>query len=107
MTPAYVRMMAAYGAWMNRRMPDLCSGLSAAQRARDMGTFFKSIHGTFDQSTRPRLDGALHRTADADQADRRGPPRILANWMASRRAMDCRIEARANQVTEAWLAETT
>jgi hypothetical protein len=41
-------MMAAYGAWMNGRMLDLCGKLTDAERKRDLGAFFRSIHGTFD-----------------------------------------------------------
>jgi uncharacterized damage-inducible protein DinB len=48
MTPLHVRMMAAYGGWMNGRLLDLCGGLSDAERKRDLGAFFRSIHGTFD-----------------------------------------------------------
>src|SRR4029450_1411933 len=48
MTPTHVRMMAAYGAWMNGRMLDLCGTLTDAERKRDLGAFFKSVHGTFD-----------------------------------------------------------
>ena len=48
MTPTHVRMMAAYSTWMNGRMLSLCGQLTDAERKRDLGAFFKSIHGTFD-----------------------------------------------------------
>jgi len=48
MTPIRVRMMAAYGGWMNGRMLDLRGTLPDAERKRDLGAFFKSIHGTVD-----------------------------------------------------------
>jgi uncharacterized damage-inducible protein DinB len=40
--------MADYNCWMNRRLYDVCAGIPDAERKRDRGAFFKSIHGTFN-----------------------------------------------------------
>ena len=40
--------MAQYNRWMNERLYELCSRLSDEERKRDVGAFFKSIHGTLN-----------------------------------------------------------
>ena len=47
-TAAYSVAMAQYNAWMNQRLYALCAGLPDAERRRDRGAFFKSIHGTLN-----------------------------------------------------------
>ena len=47
-TPQYVRMMARYNRWMNERLYALCADIPDAERKRDAGAFFKSIHGTLN-----------------------------------------------------------
>ena len=42
------RTMARYNRWMNERLYALCAQMSDAERKRDRGAFFKSIHGTFN-----------------------------------------------------------
>lgn len=44
----YAQTMAAYNAWMNTRLYDASAGLSDEQRKRDLGAFFKSLHGTLN-----------------------------------------------------------
>jgi len=44
----YVRKMASYNQWMNLKLYQSCAGLSDAERKRDQGAFFKSIHGTLN-----------------------------------------------------------
>jgi uncharacterized damage-inducible protein DinB len=45
---AQVRTMASYNRWMNSRLYETCAQLSDEQRKRDVGAFFKSIHGTLN-----------------------------------------------------------
>ena len=45
-TPAYVRTMTAYNTEMNKRLYDAANRLSDAERRRDRGAFWHSIHGT-------------------------------------------------------------
>ena len=48
MTPLGARTMAQYNRWMNERLYELSSRLSDEERKRDVGAFFKSIHGTLN-----------------------------------------------------------
>ncbi len=41
-------LMADYNAWMNRGLYQAASGLPDGARKRDLGAFFKSLHGTLD-----------------------------------------------------------
>jgi uncharacterized damage-inducible protein DinB len=40
--------MATYNRWMNDRLYDACARLSDDERKRDLGAFFKSLHGTLN-----------------------------------------------------------
>jgi uncharacterized damage-inducible protein DinB len=40
--------MARYNRWMNERLYACCEKLSDAERKRDRGAFFRSIHGTLN-----------------------------------------------------------
>ena len=42
------RMLATYNRWMNGRLYESCSQLSVEQLKRDVGAYFKSIHGTLN-----------------------------------------------------------
>jgi uncharacterized damage-inducible protein DinB len=44
----YFVTMARYNLWMNGRIYDCAGQLSDAERKRDRGAFFKSIHGTLN-----------------------------------------------------------
>src|SRR6478672_10623399 len=44
----FPRAMARYNRWMNERLYDCCARIPDADRKRDMGAFFKSIHGTLN-----------------------------------------------------------
>lgn len=45
---AYAKGMAAYNAWMNDKLYDCAARLTDAERKRDMGAFFGSIHLTLN-----------------------------------------------------------
>lgn len=47
-TTAWVQTMAQYNRWMNGKLYDICAGLDDANRKKDRGAFFKSIHGTLN-----------------------------------------------------------
>ncbi len=47
-TPAYAAKMAAYNQWINEGIYACCDQLSDADRKKDCGTFFKSIHATLN-----------------------------------------------------------
>ena len=42
------RLMARYNRWMNERLYNAAAGMPDAERKRDRGAFFKSIHGTLN-----------------------------------------------------------
>lgn len=42
------RTLARYNRWMNERLYGVCAGISDAERKRDRGAFFKSLHGTLN-----------------------------------------------------------
>jgi uncharacterized damage-inducible protein DinB len=44
----HARTLAAYNAWVNARIYEACAELPDEARKRDMGAFFKSIHGTLN-----------------------------------------------------------
>lgn len=45
-TPAHVKTFARYNQWQNRSLYGAAGGPTDAERKRDRGAFFKSIHGT-------------------------------------------------------------
>jgi len=47
-TPDYARTMARYNLWMNRTIYAAAARLSDAERKRDLGAFFESLHGTLN-----------------------------------------------------------
>lgn len=48
MSPEWLGASARYNRWMNERLYALAATLSDEARKRDVGAFFKSIHGTFN-----------------------------------------------------------
>jgi uncharacterized damage-inducible protein DinB len=42
------RVQADYNRWMNERLYAVCAGIGDAERRRDLGAFFHSIHGTLN-----------------------------------------------------------
>ena len=107
-TPAYVRTMAAYNTEMNRRLYPAADRLTDAERRRDRGAFWSSIHGTLchlvwaDRMWMARFaDWPKPETVQRDSAT------MIEDWSALRAAReeaDAGIEAWARDVDEAWLA---
>ncbi|MDV3239913.1 MAG: DinB family protein [Gammaproteobacteria bacterium] len=68
-----LRLQASYNHWMNERLYAVCAALSDAERKRDLGAFFRSIHGTFnhillaDRLWLARLGGQPFHVASLDQ----------------------------------------
>lgn len=102
--PLYARTMSAYNRWMNEHLYDLCASLPDGIRKRDVGAFFRSIHGTLnhlllaDRIWLGRLMGppypvkSLDQQIHADFAELRGARRatdeVIASWAASLRPED-------------------
>ena len=47
-TPSHVAKMATYNHWMNQGIYAACDRLTDADRKKDCGAFFKSIHDTLN-----------------------------------------------------------
>jgi uncharacterized damage-inducible protein DinB len=91
--------MARYNQWMNERLYELCARLSDADRKRDVGAFFKSIHGTLnhlllgDRIWMGRFTGQplvftslaqeLHADFDELRAERASTDRSIVAWAQS------------------------
>ena len=92
----YAKTMAAYNLWMNDRMYEACAGLADDVRKRDLGAFFKSIHGTLnhillaDRVWMGRFTGVPFQVRSLDQelyadyaelrAERRRTDDAIAAW---------------------------
>ena len=106
-TPAYVRTMAAYNGEMNRRLYAAASRLSDAERRRDRGAFWHSLHATFvhilwgDGQWMSRFDGWERPTTPIRESGT-----MLEDWaeLCTRRVeADAKIEDWARRVDESWL----
>jgi len=104
----WARTLASYNRWMNERLYSLSAGLPDAERKRDRGAFFKSIHGTLnhlllaDRIWLGRFLGAPFAAASLDQelyAD-------FAELRAEREATDREIDAWAASLAPADFAST-
>lgn len=96
--------MAAYNRWMNGRLYDASSRLSNEQRKRDLGAFFKSLHGTlnhllladriwlgrFTQEPYPAtsLDQELYSEFDELRRQREQTDNNITEWASSLRDSD-------------------
>lgn len=43
-----LQQFARYNVWVNEKIYAVCAGISDAERKRDLGVFFNSIHGTLN-----------------------------------------------------------
>lgn len=41
-------LMAEHNRWMNRKLYAVCAQLTESERTRDLGAFFRSVHGTLN-----------------------------------------------------------
>lgn len=70
---SYCRYMARYNRWMNEKLYSCAAKLDDDMRRRNMGAFFKSIHGTFnhllvgDRLWLSRFDGEPHGVISLDE----------------------------------------
>lgn len=105
----WVETMARYNAWQNESLYAAAASLSDADRKRDGGAFFKSIHGTFNHllwgdhnwmsrfAALPKPPIAMTQSASwfddfaTLRAERLRFDRVIADWAA--------------QIDSAWLAK--
>lgn len=106
-TPAYVRIMAAYNSEMNRRTYDAAGRLTDEERRAPRGAFWGSIHGTLahllwaDQMWMSRFDGWERPACKlAESADDAGSFDALR---ARREAADTKLGDWARTIDGHWL----
>ena len=106
-TPAYVRTMAAYNSEMNKRLYDAANRLSDAERRRDRGAFWHSIHGTLvhilwgDGQWMSRFDAWQRPATPIKESDH-----LIEDWAelcSARQKADAGISRWAQKVDDAWL----
>jgi len=111
--------LARYNSWMNKNLYNLAAQLSDEQRKRDVGAFFKSLHGTLghllltDRVQLGRFIGAA-RTVSMDQDGNPIPIKSLdqelyADFEKLRReraATDEMIEDWTEKISAEWLQST-
>lgn len=98
-------LMARYNRWMNGKLYAICAGIPDAERKRDRGAFFRSIHGTLNHL----LFGD---TVWMGRFQKRDIPTTIIMEMhadfgelrAAREAMDARIIDWTLTLTPQWLA---
>ena len=101
----YGRAMARYNRWMNQRLYTLCAVLEDAERKRDRGAFFGSIHGTLDHLLYGDLALLSRFTGDPPEMPRLGAP-LHADFdqlAAERARVDARLLDWADGLTPEWL----
>jgi uncharacterized damage-inducible protein DinB len=108
-TSAYVRTMAAYNAEMNRRLYDAAARIPGADRRRDRGAFWGSLHGTLCHLVWGDLMW-MSRFDDWEKPDvaQKASAGLIANFEELRRKRidtDEGISRWAVRVTDDWLGE--
>jgi uncharacterized damage-inducible protein DinB len=96
-TGTYALLMAEYNRWMNEKVYAACATLADAERKRDRGAFFKSIHATLNHllwgdgawltrfngksyPARPRPGQLLHDDFDQLRAARGAMDEDILDW---------------------------
>jgi len=103
----YAVTMARYNEWMNRRLYALCAGIDDAERRRDRGAFFGSIHRSLDHIVYADLAFLSRFTGTPARV-----PELRATLYEdfgalreARAALDARLLEWAPTLSEAWLAQ--
>jgi uncharacterized damage-inducible protein DinB len=103
--PEYCQVMARYNRWMNERLYEVVAQFPDAERKRDRGAFFGSMHGTLNHLLWGDRVWLGRFTGDSCEYPAFGRD-MYADFDALRRERantDTRILDWAGQVTAAWL----
>ena len=102
----YCALMARYNAWMNGKLYEVCAAIDDAERRRDRGAFFGSIHATLDHVVYADLAFLSRFTGDPPEAPELGVElyRDFDALRDARNALDARIERWVEGFTDEWLA---
>lgn len=113
-TPDFARTMARYNRWQNRSLMTAASGLSDEARWQDRGAFFQSIAETLNHVLWDDRVWLARMIGDDEVAARigehhpyTGTPRDWSDYLQERSALDDRIVAWADSLTEQDLAGST
>lgn len=107
-TPAHAQLMARYNQWQNRSLYAAADQLSDADRKRDQGAFWGSIHGTLnhllwgDQNWMHRFAGTPRPTIPGKES-----PGLFEHWAdlkREREAFDETIIGWTDGLNQEWLA---
>lgn len=98
-------LMARYSRWMNEKLYAICADIPDAERRKDRGAFFKSIHGTLNHLI-------FGDTVWMGRFQDRNPPTRIIDEMyadfgelrAAREVMDARIVEWTQTLSPVWLA---
>ncbi len=102
----YCVTMARYNRWMNRKLYAAAGRLSDAERRRDLGAFFRSLHGTLHHliwGDSMWFGRFVAETLAAGPPDAQ-PELDFDALRARREALDERIASWAGTVSPEWLA---
>ncbi len=101
-------LMADYNVWMNRKLYEAAAGLPDEARKRDLGAFFKSLHGTLDHILYVDLLYLARFTGSAMPEGEFGAERHgdFGDLRSEREATDARILDWIANLDRAWLEET-
>ena len=104
---AYCRTLARYNEWMNRRLYEICAGLPDAERRRDRGAFFRSIHGTLDHLVYADLAFLSRFTGDPPEVPPLGVVLFpdFDELSRTRMSLDQRLLSWSESLSESWLGQ--
>ena len=100
--------MARYNAWMNERLYALCAELPDAERRRDRGAFFKSIHATLNHIVYADLAFLSRFTGDPPRVPELGVD-LFPDFDAlqrARSALDARLCDWTETLQDDWLQDS-
>jgi uncharacterized damage-inducible protein DinB len=104
--------LAHYNTWMNERLYGVCATLPDAERTRDRGAFFRSIHGTLNHlllTDRAWLGRFTGDPAIAESRDAAGMPIPFSGRLDQELYADFdllrRERAQTDAAIEAWVAD--
>jgi uncharacterized damage-inducible protein DinB len=108
-TPQFVQTMARYNTRMNERLYEAAKRIPDAERRKDRGAFWHSIHGTFnhllwgDRMWMSRFEPAKWQKPIVAQKDSATLIDGFDQLETERKAADLMIEAWASGVDDEWL----
>ena len=106
--PAYVRRMARYNGWQNQNLYGCADGLSDAERRRERGAFFGSLHKTLNHLLwADRIWMSRFTDLAKPEGGIKGSVALHEDWddlKRERLAFDGTMIAWADRLDAAWLA---